>query len=550
LKRRLEEAEEALRAIRNGEVDAIVVSGAYGEKVFSLAGADAIYRLIVETMKEAALTLALDGTVLYCNDQFGEFVKYPPEKILGRPFHEFVDADSRAAILPLVKAVQRHPVRQRLVFLDAGGQSRPAHITANALNASGEKSICMVAFDLAELERALSSLRESEGRYRTLFETIDQGFCMVKMLYDHGGKPVDYRFEEVNPAFENHTGLPRARGRTMRELVPTIEMSWVEAFGKVARTGEAAQIEGASDALGRFYDVFAFRIGQEDGTRVGILFKDITERKRAERELREAYELMETRITERTAELARSNKDLEAFAHVASHDLQEPLRMVSGFLSLLQEKYKGQLDETAESYIALTVDAASRMSALIHDLLAYARVNVEDRAAAPVDLAVVAKEAVANLLAAAQDSGAVITVDPLPTILADAGQMRQLFQNLLSNAIKYRAEGCRPEIHLGAERRGEDWLFHVQDNGIGIDPRLFNRLFQVFSRLHAREKYSGTGIGLAISKKIVEHHGGRIWVESEPGKGTTFWFSLPHVPPSRPPAGTPPDPAGFPGGRL
>ncbi len=225
-------------------------------------------------------------------------------------------------------------------------------------------------------------------------------------------------------------------------------------------------------------------------------------------------------------ELARSNADLEQFAYVASHDLQEPLRMVSSYTQLLARRYKGKFDPDADEIIAYAVDGASRMQALINDLLSYSRVGTKGKDPKPTDVQSVFDQALANLQAAIQESGAVVTHNPLPTVMADGSQFVQLLQNLIGNAIKFRGQ-APPRVHVSATRKGNEWTFSVHDNGIGIDPKYFDRLFVVFRRLHNRAEYPGTGIGLAVCKRIVERHGGRIWVESEPSKGSTFYFTIP-----------------------
>jgi light-regulated signal transduction histidine kinase (bacteriophytochrome) len=249
---------------------------------------------------------------------------------------------------------------------------------------------------------------------------------------------------------------------------------------------------------------------------VTAAIRDITERKRAEEELR---------LT--AAELARSNAELAQFAYVASHDLQEPLRAVSGCVQLLQQRYQGQLDARADELIAHAVDGSSRMQTLILDLLAYSRVSTRGRNLEPTDCETVLKEALSNLAAAIQESGAMVTHGALPTVAADPTQLLQVFQNFIGNAIKYRGERP-PEVHIDVEHRAGEWQFTMRDNGIGIDPQYFERIFGIFQRLHTRKEYPGTGIGLAICKKIIERHGGRIWVASQPGKGSIFFFTIPN----------------------
>ena len=255
----------------------------------------------------------------------------------------------------------------------------------------------------------------------------------------------------------------------------------------------------------------------KDGTLKGGFgtTQDITEMKQVEKDLQTLME-----------ELKRSNSDLEQFAYAASHDLQEPLRVVAGFVSLLEKKYKEKLDDKAHEYIEYAVDGVKRMQVLIKDLLAYSQVGTKGKTFKPTICSVALEQAIYNLHAAIEESGVEITYDTLPTVLADTSQFSRLFQNLIGNAIKFRGED-RMKIHIAAEQKGSEWVFSVRDNGIGIDPKFFGRIFVVFQRLHTREEYEGTGIGLAICKKIVERHGGHIWVESEQGKGTTFYFTMP-----------------------
>ena len=246
------------------------------------------------------------------------------------------------------------------------------------------------------------------------------------------------------------------------------------------------------------------------------LQKEVEVRKRAEESLKEY-----------SAELARSNADLQQFAYVASHDLQEPLRAVSSFSQLLARRYQGKLDSDADDFITFMVEGATRMQTLINDLLVFSRIGTRGNPFASVDCERILQAAKENLDVAMAESGAVITHDPLPSLVADQTQLMQLFQNLLSNAIKFRRPEEAPRIHVSSQRQGSAWRLSVRDNGVGIDPQYFDRIFVIFQRLHGRDKYPGTGIGLAICKKIVERHGGRIWVESERGKGSTFYFVIP-----------------------
>jgi light-regulated signal transduction histidine kinase (bacteriophytochrome) len=280
-------------------------------------------------------------------------------------------------------------------------------------------------------------------------------------------------------------------------------------------SGEKTQLEMVQRAvLNILEDLEAERVNVERVNR--RLQKEVEVRKRAEESLREY-----------SVDLARSNAELQQFAYVASHDLQEPLRTVSSFSQLLARRYQEKLDADADDFIAFVVEAVTRMQTLINDLLAFSRIGTRGNPFALVACEDILRGAEDNLQAAISESGAVITHDPLPALMADPIQLTQLFQNLLGNAIKFRRPEETPRIHVSSRRLDRGWQLSVCDNGIGIDPQYFDRIFIIFQRLHGREEYSGTGIGLAICKKIVERHGGRIWVESRQGNGSTFCFIIP-----------------------
>ncbi|MGE5352396.1 MAG: sensor histidine kinase, partial [Acidobacteriota bacterium] len=224
--------------------------------------------------------------------------------------------------------------------------------------------------------------------------------------------------------------------------------------------------------------------------------------------------------------LKRSNEELEQFAYVASHDLQEPLRMISNCTQMLSRRYRDKFDASADQLIEFIVEGSVRMKSLIQDLLSFSRITTKGENLAPTDLNIVMQNVTADLKVAIEENRAKIIYGKLPVINADSTQIRQVFQNLISNAIKFRG-AVDPEIRIGTEKKDGQWLFSIKDNGIGIAPEFFDKIFVIFQRLHEREAYPGTGIGLAICKRIVEHHGGNIWVESEEGKGATFYFTLP-----------------------
>ncbi|MDG6256398.1 MAG: PAS domain S-box protein [Methanomicrobiaceae archaeon] len=243
--------------------------------------------------------------------------------------------------------------------------------------------------------------------------------------------------------------------------------------------------------------------------------RDITERKKAEAQLR-SY----------ARDLKLRNEELEQFAYVASHDLQEPLRMVASYVQLLKRRYEGRLDEDADEFIHYAVDGASRMQLLINDLLAFSRVSTRGKPFEETDTETLLGQTLRNLKIQIEESDALVTHDPLPVVMADTSQLSQVFQNLISNAIKFHGSDA-PRVHVSAQQSGDEWVFSVKDNGIGIEQQYFDRIFVIFQRLHSKAEYAGTGIGLAICKRIIERHGGRIWVASEPGEGSTFFFTIP-----------------------
>jgi signal transduction histidine kinase len=292
--------------------------------------------------------------------------------------------------------------------------------------------------------------------------------------------------------------------------------------------GETARLEDTQRAVLNILEDSAQETAQLAETQRAMLniLEDVdVERKKVE-QAKAAAEAVSADLSRQTQELARSNRDLEQFAYVASHDLQEPLRMVSSFTELLGRRYKGKLDAEADEFIGFAVDAAARMGSMINDLLAYARLGSGERQVGSVNCRSVLAQVLVNLEAVIEENRAQVTSDSLPTLTANETELTQLLQNLVSNAIKFRTERP-PVVHVSAARVGAEWRFAVRDSGIGIAPEHMDRIFVIFQRLNPRDRYSGTGIGLAICKKIVERHGGRIWVESTCGGGSTFFFTIP-----------------------
>ncbi|MFQ5862655.1 MAG: ATP-binding protein [Candidatus Brocadiales bacterium] len=316
-------------------------------------------------------------------------------------------------------------------------------------------------------------------------------------------------------------------------IVGVISAAAVTSLGFILAISTSRPIMKLTDATRRF-------AGGDLESRVKITRKDeigelADSFNEMAKELQSLTGSLERRVAERTAELKemmadleRSNAELQQFAYVASHDLQEPLRMVASYTQLLARRYKGKLGADADEFIAFAVDGAIRMQRLINDLLEYSRVGMRGEPFKPTDCTTLFDQAVTNLQVAIEGNGAVVTHDALPTVMADAVQLGQVFQNLIENAIKFRGKE-QLYIHVSAEQKGNEWVFSVRDNGIGIEPQYFYQIFIMFRRAHDKTDYPGTGIGLTVCRKIVERHGGRIWVESEPGKGSTFYFTIPKM---------------------
>ncbi|MEW6734200.1 MAG: PAS domain S-box protein [Acidobacteriota bacterium] len=390
-----------------------------------------------------------------------------------------------------------------------------------------EKNIAELIVELNEAKAKITALRSSEAKFLGLFESAPDAIIIL----DHKG-----RISLVNSQVEKMFGYSRDEllGQSIEILVP-------ERFrDRHLGHRNAYYASPHTRPMGIGLDLYVLcKDGRElpveislsplkldDGLYITSIVRDITERKKYEEYIKNINKELERRVIERTEELARSNADLEQFAYVASHDLQEPLRMVASYTQLLAKRYKNKLDADADEFIGYAVDGANRMQRLINDLLAYSRVNTRGKEFQPTNCEEVLARTLINLRLTIEESEAEITHDPLPIVSADVLQLGQVFQNLIANAIKFHGD-ARPHIHISAQRSENSWLFIFRDNGIGIDPQYFERIFVIFQRLHGPQDYTGSGIGLAICKKIIERHGGHIWVESKPGNGSAFHFTIP-----------------------
>ncbi|HEY9656416.1 MAG TPA: response regulator, partial [Crinalium sp.] len=399
-------------------------------------------------------------------------------------------------------------------------------------------------------KQAEAALHQSEERYRTLFECIDEGFCVIEVLLDENKKPIDYRFLETNPAFEKQTGLIDAQGKRIRELVPTLEAHWFGIYGSIALTGEPMRFENRAEALRRWYDVYAFRIGQPEHRKVAILFNDITDRKQAEAEREQL--LQQEQAARQAAEQANRLKD--EFLAVLSHELRSPLNPILGWAKLLSS---GRLDAVRTREAINTIERNAQLqSQLIEDLLDISRImqgkltlNVT-----PVSLAFVVSTAIETVRLAAEAKAIQIKTSfelTMNQVYGDAGRLQQVVWNLLSNAVKFTPSGGRVEVRLEEMRHGEGKTekkenpshsplltphaptyarITVTDTGKGISPKFLPYVFEHFRQEDGAitRKFGGLGLGMAIARQIVELHGGKIWVESlGEDQGTTFIVELP-----------------------
>jgi PAS domain S-box-containing protein len=464
------------------------------------------------------------GHLAECNDAMAKMYGYErAEEILGTKL-----ADLLPRSVPENVGYLRAVVRSGYRLTDAElrevvGDGRVRYFLKNVTGIV-EDGLLVRAWgtqrDVTEKKEAERKFREAEARFRTLVEQVP---AVIYIDSD----------DEVSSAIYMSPQVEEMLGYTPDEWLEDPEL-WVKVLhpddrervlaedARVDETGGPFSVEYrmiAKDGRAVWVRDEAVLVRDDEGTPLfwqGV-FIDVTERKEAEERQAELVE-----------ELRRSNAELEQFAYVASHDLQEPLRMVASYTQLLARRYKGKLGEDADEFIEYAVDGANRMQTLINDLLTYSRVGTRGRQLVPTNTQDAFEAACANLRTAIEESGAEVTSDELPTVMGDQIQLVQLFQNLIGNAIKFRKEDPEPaKVHVGVElSREREWLFWVRDNGIGLEEQYAERIFRIFQRLHGKGEYSGTGIGLAVCKKIVERHGGRIWAKSSPGEGSTFYFTL------------------------
>jgi PAS domain S-box-containing protein len=525
LELRLEEAEETLRAIRSGEVDALVVSGKNGDQVFTLQGADHPYRVLVQEMREGTINLDTDGVILYANLQFARMLDLPLEKVMGSQMEQFVAVGDRDTFTALLEGAKAGNSRGEVRLSTKEGRALPAYMSLTSVHVADLHTVCVVITDLTEQKRN-EAILASEQLSRSILEHAADAI----VVFDSEGEilrasQTAHRLAGTNVIRKHFDAVFPLRSSTeyiatAGESIGPASLS-ADRFLTVGRDGRT--VHGVEGTLarpdGHEYQLLVSAAplwnAMQQSMGCVVTLTDISARKQAEDDL-----------ARQASELSRSNADLQKFAYMTSHDLQEPLRNIASYAQLLGKRYEGQLDPDADAFIRFIVDGVQRMKSLIDALLTYSRVvNVESVPFSVFGMAGTVQWVRMNLQTMIDEAKATVTHDELPTVRADQVQVVQLLQNLISNAIKYRGEQP-PVIHVTAKKKGQDWVFGVRDNGIGIASQYHDQIFGVFKRLHGRD-VPGTGIGLAICYRIVQRHGGRIWVESEPGDGSTFYFTLP-----------------------
>ncbi len=531
-----------------------------------------IYRAMFENAGVGITRVDLKGALVDINQTFCDMVGYTRDDLLGRPLSEITHPDDynegagfRNQLTHGAKKSATGEKRfihkdgsiiwvQRTMSIVNDDEGEPQYVISIVENISQRKQVerrqmiehavtllLADARSIAEaIPRVIQIMSETLGYAygaRWVLDPTDrvlhstESWCTAEPAVEEFRRKSTSRIETETP------GKPGGLNRTVWATAAPVWIADVEKESALKRR-ESAQQAGLRSAFafpipvgGEFYGVMEF-FGREVRPRderileiartVGHQVGQFIARKQAEAALQEAND----QLTAKAQQLSRSNAELEQFAYVASHDLQEPLRMIASYTQLILRRYGDRFDGDAKEFMDFIVDGATRMKQLIEDLLAYSRVGTHGKAFRPTDSGAAVQKALANLRAAIESTAGKVTADPLPTINADEFQLVQLFQNLIGNALKFKGAQT-PHVHISVKDEADNWTFSVKDNGIGIDAEYFDRIFMVFQRLHSRTDYPGTGIGLAICKKVVDRHGGRIWIESSAGMGSTFWFTVP-----------------------
>jgi len=479
---------------------------------------------MLQTMVEGMVFVNAEGEIIYANAAAEQILEVRRDGILGRYYHERewqqIDEEGQpypADQLPLSLALGERRMVEGIEhgIIAPNGETKWLSVNAAPMvDDTGQINGAIASFrDITQQKQIEQALRDSERRYRTLFDHAGDAIFVHDMAAGH--------FLDVNQIACQRLGYSRKELLRMTPMdidLPKQAAQVPQRIEQLKKQGHIVfeTIHVRKDGTPIPTEINSRRIDYDGQPAILSLARDVTERKQAQEQI-ERY----------AQKLERSNQELEQFAYVVSHDLREPIRMVKSYLELLQRRYQGALDEKADMFIGYAVDGAQRMQEMIRALLSLSRVGTQGQEFRVVDCEAVLEHTCVSLHHMIEENEAQVTHDPLPTVMGDRAQLAQVYQNLIANAIKFQRQDVVPQVHIAARREADAWVFSVADNGIGIDPQQAERIFQIFQRLHTEQEYVGLGIGLALCKRILERHGGRIWVDSEPGTGSTFYFTLP-----------------------
>jgi PAS domain S-box-containing protein len=500
--------------------------------------------LLTDNMNDLILQIDEKGIITYSSPSLNQLSGFKPHEVVGKNAFDFVHPDEQEKIINVfqkaISAKRDETIELRIkksddnyIWVEASG--KPVYDRRGNFEA-----VVLVIRDISRRKKVERKLKKTLDNLEELVEQRTKDLTLLQYynrnLFDTAFDPLvtidlDGKITDVNVAAEEITGYSRY------EIIGSCFLDFFINPEDAMAVYQHILKEG-------FIKGYSLEIKNKDGTITPVLYNailikdcsgevtgifaathDITDVKKAENKLKEYWESLEEEVKQRTEELAKSNADLKQFTYIASHDLREPLRMITTFLQLLERRYKDQLDDDALEFIGYAVDGAKRLDKMIMDLLEYSRVANIELMFNDIDVEEVIDKLMLNLNVLINENTAIITHDKLPILRADENQMILLFQNLIANSIKYRSDK-QPEIHVSAFKEGNHYVFRVEDNGIGIDPKHFERIFTIFQRLHPHEEYEGSGIGLSIAQRIVHQHGGEIWLESEPGIGSAFCFTI------------------------
>jgi PAS domain S-box-containing protein len=580
LRARLDEAEQILDAIRSGSVDALVVAGPQGDQIFSLTGAEHVYRVIIEAMNEGALTMDLGGYILFCNRRFCEMVKKPMEAIIGKRLASFAAPPQRHAIRTLVADAQTGPVRRRLILQSGDETPVSVQLSANLLVAAKPPCICMVVSDLTEWQASANSikvLREQQEALAAAKDRLAADLARMSRLQEISTRLVGQGdltslLEKIvqaamditgadmgNIQLKDETGAMRIAahngfGRPFLDFLNRLHQERTESACSQAIAGckrviiedvTLSPVFAGSPALpvlleagvravqstplvsrsGEIVGMFStlYRTPRNPGE-VDLHLLDLLARQAAD--LIERMQVIDA-LNRRSAQLEAANEELESFSYSVSHDLRAPLRAIDGYSRMILRRHADTLDEDALGKFTVIRDNTRVMGQLIDDLLAFSRLGRTHLSMATIEPAGLIREIWEELKAASPDRRLTLKIAAIPPCRGDQGLIKQAFVNILANAVKFTKTRDEALIEVGGSAGADESTYFVRDNGVGFDMQYHDKLFGVFQRLHSADEFEGTGVGLAIVKRIVHRHGGRIWAEGKPGEGATFYVALP-----------------------